>query len=241
MKVSEPCLFADMVVKRVEATPIEDYSNPRVRMWNCGGDTLSDAEVLSLVIGKCSGNVNPIEVAKSILSECNGKFGELARMQPHDLYRHLGVGTSVATKILAAIELAKRMQRETAIERKRIDSASAIYDILRPTMAYQTEEHARALLLNHNFGLIKDIEIGKGGLTETAIDIRVIAREALLANASVVAIAHNHPSGSLRPSRMDDDVTSRVKQGLSTLRIFLLDHVIVTQGGYYSYSEQGRL
>ena len=89
--------------------------------------------------------------------------------------------------------------------------------------------------------MIKAVKVSEGGLTETAIDIRVVGRAALLANATAVAITHNHPSGTLRPSRQDDELTKRMKEGLSTLRLYFLDHVIVTEGGYYSYAEEGRL
>ena len=123
----------------------------------------------------------------------------------------------------------------------RMDSAIRIYEYMKPRMAYRTTECSYALLLNNSFKLIKAVKVSEGGLTETAIDIRVVGREALLANATAVAITHNHPSGNLRPSRQDDELTKRMKEGLSTLRLYFLDHVIVTEGGYYSYSEEGRI
>ena len=103
-------------------------------------------------------------------------------------------------------------------------------------MAYRTTECCYVLLLSNSFKLIKAVKVSEGGLTEAAIDIRVVGRAALLANATAVALTHNHPSGTLRPSRQDDEL-----EGLSTLRLYFLDHVIVTEGGYYSYSEEGRI
>ena len=241
MKANEPLLFADMKLAAIEPLTLEDEQNPRVRIWNHGGETLSNAELISLVIGKGVGNLTSIDIARSIMEECNDRWAELARMQPYDLYRHLGVGYSKAAKILAAIEIAKRLQTEKAEMCCRMNNAAAIYDYLKPRMAYNKVECGYVLLLNNAYKLIKAVKVSEGGLTETAIDIRVIGREALLANATAVALAHNHPSGTLRPSRMDDNLTKQVKAGLETLRLYFLDHVIITDSGYYSYSEEGRL
>ena len=241
MKASEPMLFADMKATSIEPLTIEDEQNPRVRIWNHGGECLSNAELLSLIIGKGVGNLTSIDIAKSVMDECGNRWGELARMQPYDLYRHLGVGYSKAANILAAVEIAKRLQSEKAEMYARMDSAIRIYEYMKPRMAYRTTECCYALLLNNSFKLIKAVKVSEGGLTETAIDIRVVGREALLANATAVAITHNHPSGNLRPSRQDDELTKRMKEGLSTLRLYFLDHVIVTEGGYYSYAEEGRI
>ena len=241
MKASEPMLFADMKATSVEPLTLEDEQNPRVRIWNHGGECLSNAELLSLIIGKGVGNLTSIDIARSIMDECGNRWSELARMQPYDLYRHIGVGCSKAAKILAAIEVAKRLQSEKADMYARMDSAIHIYEYMKPRMAYRTTECGYALLLNNSFKLIKAVKVSEGGLTETAIDIRVVGREALLANATAVALTHNHPSGNLRPSRQDDELTKRMKEGLSTLRLYFLDHVIVTEGGYYSYAEEGRI
>ena len=102
-------------------------------------------------------------------------------------------------------------------------------------------EEAWILLMNRNFKLIKSLCVSHGGLSETAVDVRVIMREAILCNATVLAFCHNHPSGNARPSRMDDTLTQRIKEASELMRVHLLDHVIVTDGRYYSYHEEGRL
>lgn len=102
-------------------------------------------------------------------------------------------------------------------------------------------EEFHVLLMNQRFKLIKEVRISHGGITETAVDIRVIMREALLCNATVLAACHNHPSGNTLPSRQDDQLTERIRKACETMRIFFLDHVIVTDGSYYSYHEQGKL
>src|SRR5574344_1674860 len=113
MKVSAPTL-CNVQSTAIEPLTIEDEQNPRVRIWNHGGECLSNAELLSLVIGKGVGNLTSIDIARSVMDECGNRWSELARMQPYDLYRHIGVGYSKAAKILAAIEVAKRLQSEKA-------------------------------------------------------------------------------------------------------------------------------
>jgi DNA repair protein RadC len=122
-----------------------------------------------------------------------------------------------------------------------MDNAVSIYNYMHPRMQDLYQEEAWALLLNQHLRLIKAVRISQGGITETAIDVRVVMREALLANATVVALCHNHPSGNIKPSRQDDGVTEKVRKACETMRLHLLDHVIVTDGAYYSYQEQGRL
>ena len=168
-----------------------------------------------------------------------------------------GIGEAKAITILAACELGKRRQLEKAQERMRIDSAVAIYEHMHPLMQDLSTEEAWILLMNQDYKLIKTVRISRGGISETAVDVRIILKEALLCNATVLALCHNHPSNSIRPSNDDnchnhpsnsirpsnDDnhLTERVKRACDTMRIYLLDHVIITDGAYYSYREQGRL
>jgi DNA repair protein RadC len=102
-------------------------------------------------------------------------------------------------------------------------------------------EEAHVLLLNHNYKLIKQVRLSQGGITETAVDIRVIMKNALLNNATIIVLVHNHPSNNVMPSRDDDRLTTNVKKACETMRIFFSDHVIITDGNYYSYRERGRL
>ena len=120
-------------------------------------------------------------------------------------------------------------------------SAEAIYSLMRPKMQDLDVEEAWVLLMNQAFKLIRAVRISHGGISETAVDVRVILREALLANATVLAISHNHPSGSPLPSGDDDRLTDRVRRACDTMRIYFLDHVIVTDGAYYSYRDQGKI
>ena len=122
-----------------------------------------------------------------------------------------------------------------------MDSAEAIYEYMRPKMQDLATEQAWVLLLNQNFKLIKTVRISSGGISETSVDVRIVLREALLCNATVVALCHNHPSNNPRPSGDDDRITQRLQKACETMRIYMLDHLVITDSDYYSYMENGKL
>ena len=152
-----------------------------------------------------------------------------------------GVGTQTACKIMAAVELGKRRQAATAELRPDMGTATRIYNYMLPKMQDLTHEEFWVLLMNQNYKLLKTERISIGGITETSADIRIIMREAVLNNATILAAVHNHPSGSLTPSRADDTLTTAIKNACSVMRVHFLDHVIVTDGAYYSYKECGKI
>ena len=178
---------------------------------------------------------------KRLLADCDNNLNTLGKKTLRELCAYNGIGEAKAVSLLAACELGKRRAMEKAQQRPCMDNAVSIYNYMHPRMQDLYQEEAWALLLNQHLRLIKAVRISQGGITETAIDVRVVMREALLANATVVALCHNHPSGNIKPSRQDDGVAERVRKACETMRLHLLDHVIVTDGAYYSYQEQGRL
>ena len=149
------------------------------------------------------------------------------------------VGTVIT--VLAACELGKRRQSEKAQEREDLGSPRAIYEYMHPKMQDLDTEEAWVILMNQNYKLIKAERLSHGGITETAVDVRLIVKAALMNNATIVAFCHNHPSGNTHPSKDDDRLTERVRKACEVMRLYLLDHVIVTDGNYYSYREKGRL
>ena len=152
-----------------------------------------------------------------------------------------GVGTYTACKILAAIELGRRRQSATMGLSPDLSSATAIYKYMLPKMQDLKVEEAHVILMNQNFRLIKSIRLSQGGISEVSVDIRILLKEAILNNATVIAFCHNHPSGSIRPSAVDDKLTQSLKKACDVMRVHFLDHVIVCDGQYYSYHENGRL
>lgn len=218
-----------------------EEDRPREKLMALGPEALSNAELLAILIGSGSTKESAVDLMKHILNDCQNNLNTLGKMTIRELTEYTGMGPAKAVTVLAACELGKRRQLEKAEERPQINSAEAIYSVMHPKMQDLDVEEAWILLLNQNFRLIYKERISHGGITGVSVDVRIIMREALLHNATVVAFCHNHPSGSLHPSREDDALTQSIRKACEVMRLHLLDHVIITDGAYYSYHEQGRL
>ena len=214
---------------------------PREKLRDKGPEALSNAELLAILIGSGTPGTSAVELMQTVLNSCKNNLNTLGKMSIRELMQYKGIGEAKAITILAACEMGKRRQQESAEERPDIGTATRIYNHMHPILQDCDVEEFWLLLMNQNYGLIKKMRIAHGGITEVSVDIRIIMREALLAKATILAVCHNHPSGSLSPSRQDDDITRNLQQACSLLRIHFLDHVIVTDGAYYSYHEEGRL
>ena len=199
-------------MKKLNINQWAEEDRPREKMERLGADALSNSELLAILIGSGSTKESAVELMKRILADCKNSLNILSRMSVSDLCRYNGVGPAKAITIMAACELGKRRQMETPEERPDLGTATRIYNHMHPMMQDLDVEEFWILLLNQHYRLIKKIRISHGGLTETAVDIRVIIREAVLANATILAACHNHPSGNLTPSRQDDELTKTIKQ-----------------------------
>ena len=228
-------------MQNLTITDWAEEDRPRERLERLGAEALSNAELLAILIGSGTPKMSAVELMKVVLAACHNNLNTLGKMSIKDLEGFKGIGPAKAITILAACELGKRRAREKAEIREDLGSATAVYNYMHPRMQDLDVEEFHILLMNQNFKLIKEECISHGGITETAVDIRIIMKEALLNNATVMAVCHNHPSGNTRPSRQDDQLTDRIKKACEIMRVYFLDHVIVTDGGYYSYREQGRL
>jgi len=218
-----------------------EEDRPREKLMRLGADALSNAELLAILIGSGNTRESAVDLMKRVLNDCRNNLNTLGKMSIQQLTEYHGVGEAKAITILAACELGKRRQLEKAEERPDLGTATRIYNHMHPMMQDLDVEEFWVLLMNQNFRLIRKFRVSHGGITEVAVDIRIIMREAVLANATIIAVCHNHPSGSLRPSRADNDITSSLKAACSVMRIHLMDHVILTDGAYFSYHEEGRL
>lgn len=218
-----------------------EKDRPREKLLRLGAAALSDAELLAILIGSGSTRESAVDLTRRILNDCNNNLNTLGKKQIADLERYHGMGPAKAITIVAACELGKRRREAMREERPKLDSATTIYNFMHPIMQDLDVEEFHILLMNQQCCLIKEACISHGGITETAADVRVIMRECLLNNATVLAAAHNHPSGNLVPSTMDDALTQRIKKACDIMRVYFIDHLIVTDGAYYSYREEGRL
>jgi DNA repair protein RadC len=218
---------------------IED--RPTEKLQRLGTESLTDAELLAILIGSGTQQYSAVDIAKHVMGKFNNNLNTLGKARFDEFKDIEGVGTQTACKIMAAVELGKRRQAATAKLRPDMSTATRIYNYMLPKMQDLNHEEFWVLLMNQNYKLLKAERISIGGITETSADIRIIMREAVLNNATILAAVHNHPSGSLTPSRADDTLTTAIKNACSVMRIYFLDHVIVTDGAFYSFHEMGKL
>ena len=217
-----------------------EEDRPREKMEGQGAESLTNAELLAILIGSGSTKESAVELMKRLLSDCKNNLNTLGKMTIHDLCQYNGIGKAKAISILAACELGKRRQMENPEERPDLGTATRIYNHMHPIMQDLDVEEFWILLLNQHYRLIKKVKISHGGITETAVDIRIIMREAVMANYTSPAVCHNHPSGNPSPSRHDEELTLSIKRACELMHIHFLDHVIITDGLYYSFKEQGK-
>lgn len=230
-----------MTMNKLNINQWAEEDRPREKLMRLGAGALSNAELLAILIGSGSTKESAVDLMKRVLNDCNNNLNTLGKMTIHELCQYNGIGEAKAISVLAACELGKRRQGEHPEERPDLGTATRIYNHMHPVLQDQDVEEFWVLLMNQNYRLIKKLCISHGGITEVSVDVRIIIKEAVMANATILAVCHNHPSGSLHPSRHDDAITKAIKNACDLMRIHFLDHVIVTDGNYYSYHEQGQV
>lgn len=218
-----------------------EEDRPREKMMLHGAGALSNAELLAILIGSGSTDESAVELMRKVLADYRNSLSELGKSGVEELCRHKGIGPAKAITLLAASELGRRRKEEGTLERLQVRSSEDIYRLFYPLMCDLPVEECWVLLLNQAGKVIDRIRISQGGLASTAVDIRCVLREALIRRAVSMVLCHNHPSGNLRPSREDDRLTESLRQAAVTVNLRLLDHVIVTDGKYYSYADEGRI
>ncbi len=214
---------------------------PREKLRDRGPQALNNAELLAILVGSGYPGVSAVELMQKILTDCGNNLNTLGKMAIHDLMKYKGVGEAKAITILAACELGKRRQMEKPEERPELGTATRIYNNMHPLMQDLDTEEFWVLLLNQGHRLIKRLRIAHGGISEVTVDVRIIIREAVLSNATIIAVCHNHPSGNIAPSKADDNITQQIKKACELMRLHFMDHVIITDGQYFSYHESGKL
>lgn len=226
---------------------MKKYSNiladerPEFKAANYGFDTLSNTELLSMIINRGAGTTESLSQARQLMNIADNNLSNLAKLSIDEMQVVQGIGDCKALAVLAAIELGKRRALERMPTKPDLGSSLAIYNYMLPQMADLKVEQAHAIFMNQNFRLIKSVKLSQGGITETSVDIRILMREAVMSGATIMAFVHNHPSGNTQPSKADDVLTQQIAKASQIMRIFFMDHVIVTDGSFYSYHDKGRL
>lgn len=214
---------------------------PREKMEAHGAGVLSKAELLAILVGSGIPGKSAVEMMREILNDYNDSLKLLGKATIEDLVRYKGMGKAKAITVLAACQLANERLKEELQPRQKISETRDAFLYFRPRMQDLTVEECHLLMMNSHLEIINSVMLSHGGLVGTAVDLRELLRHTLLAQATSVILCHNHPSGNLRPSKEDDDLTKRAAEACKMMGIKFLDHLIVADDKYYSYSEQGRL
>ena len=223
-------------------TPINQWAEddrPREKFLLKGKATLSDSELLAILIGSGSRNESAVQLCQRILASSENNLNTLGKMSVSQLMQFKGIGEAKAISIAAALELGRRRRAEDAIELKKITSSKAVFDIMQPIIGELPHEEVWVLYLNNSNKVIYKAQLSKGGITGTVVDIRIIFKLAFEQNATGLILSHNHPSGKLIASEADLKITKRIKEAGQTLEIQVLDHLIITENGYLSFQDEG--
>ncbi|MDL2299428.1 DNA repair protein RadC [Bacteroides sp. OttesenSCG-928-E20] len=216
-----------------------EEDRPREKMLQKGIDALSDAELLAILIGSGNKNETAVELMRRVLMSCDNNLNELGKWDHTNFSAFNGIGTAKSTTIMAALELGKRRKTQEVKERVQIVSSVNVYNIFHPLLCDAVQEEFWILLLNQAHKVIKSTRISTGGIDGTYADVRTILREALLERATAIVLCHNHPSGNPTPSINDRKLTTNIQQAAKTMNICLIDHVIVCDGKFYSFADEG--
>lgn len=224
---------------KIKDWALED--RPREKLLYKGISSLSDAELLAILIGSGSNDKSAVDLAREILNLASNNLNRLGKLDIHDLVKLKGIGTAKAINIMSALELGRRRKSAEIIEAAKIRSSNDVYTIFNPLLADLTHEEFWLLYLNRSNKILSRHKLSQGGISGTITDVRLIVKKALELLASSMIICHNHPSGNLDPSEADNRITQKIKEAAAYFDISLLDHIIVSDNGYYSYADSGMI
>ncbi|MCB0521171.1 MAG: DNA repair protein RadC [Lewinellaceae bacterium] len=226
---------------KLPITAWAEDDRPREKLSNKGRQTLTDAELLAILLGSGSRNESAVSLAQRIMESVQNNLNELGKRSLSELMKFKGVGEAKAITIAAALELGRRRQFSTMLERPVIKSSRDAYEIIAPRLTDMAHEEFWMLLLNKGNKVLGQEKISTGGTDATVVDSKVVFRKAIEGQAINLILCHNHPSGTLRPSPADLDLTKKLKQAGEIIGIQVLDHLIVTDAGYFSFADEGIL
>ena len=228
--------------KRLTIREWSEDDRPREKMLRKGTSSLSDAELLAILIGSGNRDESAVELARRIMRECDDNINELARLTIADLCKKFkGIGEAKAITIKAALELGKRRKTSDFLERKQILSSRDLFELFEPLLIDLVHEEFWIVFMNGANKVLSTHKLTQGGIQQTIVDVPLLLKMSLERLAQSIAVAHNHPSGQNKPSNEDENITRRIKQGCDAIGIRLLDHIIVARGKYYSFADEGKL
>lgn len=231
-------------MKEKKSLPITSWSlddRPREKLLEKGNATLSDAELIAILIGSGSREESAVALAKRILQASENNLNRLAKLSILELQKFKGIGEAKAVSIVAALEIGRRRRLETALEEPKITTSKDAFEIMQPLLADLNHEEFWVIFLNNSNVILSKQQMSKGGFTGTLVDVRLILKKALEVSATGLILCHNHPSGKHNPSQSDRNLTHKIKEAGKLMDIQVLDHVIVTEKLYFSFADEGEL
>ncbi|ASK29024.1 hypothetical protein CEY12_02385 [Chryseobacterium sp. T16E-39] len=218
---------------------LAEDDRPREKFLQKGKDSLSDSELLAIVMGSGSRDETALELARKILSSVNNNWHELSLLSIKELMKFKGIGEVKALSIATSLEIGRRRSRQEISDKPVISNSNDAYVIFKNHLSDLRTEEFWAVFLNQSNKVVQISQLTQGGISQSIVDVRVLFKIALDNFSTGIIIAHNHPSGSLKPSHEDLKITQKVKEGGLFLNIQLLDHLIITQNTYFSFSDEG--
>lgn len=222
--------------------PITNWAEddkPREKLMLKGKSVLSDAELIAILIGSGSRNESAVDLSKRILASVDHNLNALGKLSIAQLMNFKGIGEAKAISIIAAMDLGRRRRSEEVVELTKITSSKAVFQVMHPIIGELPHEEFWVLFLNNSNKILFKTQLSKGGMTGTVVDTRIVFKIALEQNATAIILTHNHPSGKLQASDADIQITKKIKNAGQQLDIPVLDHIIITERGYYSFADEG--
>lgn len=215
---------------------------PREKMLLKGIRSLSNAELIAILIGSGNKKETAVELSQRILNSVGNSLNRLGKVSVRDLMGQFdGIGEAKAISIIAALELGRRRKSEDVSIRRKITCSRDVYDLMYASMIDLPQEEFWIVLLNVSNTVLDTIRVSQGGTASTLVDIKLVLKPAVLQQASSIMLCHNHPSNNVTPSQADCELTAKIVSAASLLDIRVLDHLIICESGYYSFADEGRL
>ncbi len=227
--------------EKLKISNLSDADRPREKYLSKGPNSLSDAELIAILLRTGSGNESVIDLSKRLLMNCGNSLHNLANMSLADLMKIHGIGEVKAITIKAAFDLGARRRVETVTKQKKIKSTTDLVELMQDKIANIPHEEFWAVFVSQSSAILGMEIIGKGGLTSTSVDVRMIMKRALELRATGILLCHNHPSGNVKPSSQDIAITSQISDAATLLNITILDHLILNNDNFFSFNAEGMI
>jgi DNA repair protein RadC len=223
----------------IKTWAVED--RPREKLISRGISSLTDSELIAILISSGNSNESAVELSRRIMNSIHNNLHELGKLNCNELKRFKGIGDAKALTLIAALELGRRRNQSEALDKEQIRGSKDAANYIRPEIGDLSHEEFWVIFLNRQNKVIDKQKLSQGGMTGTVIDVRLVLKSALEKHATSLIFCHNHPSGNLDPSDADKKITRQLKDAASLMEIPVIDHLIITQAGFFSFADEGML